>query len=63
MRYTLLLFLISASLPTTQSAPTSDYEQLKIEGFSIYLNHDIAADDKKLAADVQSLLRVRLIEM
>src|SRR3954467_1832103 len=65
MRYTclLLLVLISASAPSTQPAPTSNYDQLQLEGFSIYMSHDIAASDSKLAADVQELLRVRLFEM
>ena len=64
---TLVLSLIAASSPstrpTTQPAPTSDYDRLSIEGWPIYLKHQLAADHPKLAADVQELLRVRLIEM
>jgi hypothetical protein len=58
----LALIVISASAPSTHPAPTTDYEQLQIEGFRVYVNQQVK-DDEKLWADVQELLRVRLIEM
>jgi len=49
--------------PSTQPAPTSDYDQTQFLGFKIYISRDIAAADPKLASDVQELLKVRLFEM
>jgi hypothetical protein len=60
--FLLLIFFVGAA-PSTQPAPTSDYDQFQLEGFSIYLNRDIAAADSKLANDVKEQLRVRLFEM
>ena len=61
----LCLASISASTtaPTTQPTPTADYDRTEIEGFTIYINPSIAADDPQVLADVKKLLGVRLYEM
>src|SRR4051812_23950689 len=54
--------LVSASPATTQPAATETYEQIRIEGFRVYVSAEVQRDSS-LRDQVQELLRLRLLEM
>ena len=49
--------------PKLDYEPTSHYERRKVEGWQVFVNHDLLNEQKKLGGQARRLLRAKLYDI